>query len=196
MILTFPMDEYSTGCIAWGKITMSRGAAIAGDSPVKSTVFGTGTERLMFMMNVNARKTNQPGSKDGMLYESATVMTFARQDDPGAAKLADVVRKLRRSDPVLVFGKYTPPREETTRNNFILHGIEAFAVIPLAWTYDILNALYAQIVSQAEPPRPIKPRSVTRTASPKKAPAVQKRTEEEIPQITHPVVMEKGDWFE
>ena len=195
MIMTFPMDDATTGVIAWGKITMGRGSALSGVSPIKRTVYGTGTERLSFLMNVHARKTNQPGSRNGMIYESASVMLFAKADDPGAGKLADVVRKLRRSDPVLVFGKYIPPKEDSDRNNFITHGIEAFAVIPLAWAYDLLNVFFEDIIAQTEPPRPPKYRNDPKISKPKRDLAPVKRTEE-IPQITHPAVMEKGDWFE
>lgn len=196
MIMTFPMDDTSMGCIAWGKITMGRGSALSGVSPIKRTVYGTGTERLMFLMNVNARKTNQPGSKNGMIFESANVMLFAKEDDPSARKLADVVRKLRRSDPVLVFGKYVPPKEESSKNNFVVHGIEAFAVLPLAWTYDILNGMFTQIIAQTEPPRPPKYKNEPKVERPKREPVPQKKPEE-VPQITHPVVVEKeGWWFE
>lgn len=194
MILTFPMDDTSMGCIAWGKITMGRGSALSGVSPIKRTVFGTGTERLTFIMNVNARKTNEPGSKNGMIFESAHVMFFAKEDNPAARKLADVIRKLRLSDPVLVFGKYVPPKDEPGKYDFILHGIEAFSVIPLAWTYDILNGLFDQIVAQTEAPRPPKYRNEPKATKPRRELSTPKQKEEEIPQITHPVVME--DWFE
>lgn len=195
MILTFPMDDATTGCIAWGKITVGRGNAFSGSSPIKQMFYDNGTERLAFYMNVNARKTNQPGSRDGMLFENASVTIYAREEDPSAQKLADVVRKLRRSDPVLVFGKYVPPKDETQKNRFVSHQIEAFAVIPLAWTYDILNALFTQIIAQAEPPKLPTYRKGQKVEKPKREPVPQNQTEE-VPQITHPVVMAKGEWFE
>lgn len=197
MILTIPMDDNTTGCIAWGKITVGRGNAPSGSSPIKQMFYDNGTERLAFYMNVNARKTNQPGSRDGMLFENASVTIYAREEDPSARKLADVVRKLRRSDPVLVVGKYVPPKDEAKKNRFVSHQIEAFSVIPLAWTYDVLNELFEQIIAQTESPKPPRNKNGQRVEKPRKEPVLPKQTEEEVPQITHPVVMGKeGLWFE
>ena len=196
MLITFPMDENTTGCIAWGKITVGRRTPLSEVSPVKRMVYDSGTERLMFFMNVNVRKTNQPGSTDGKFFENAVVMLYVREGDPSAQKLADVVRELRRSDPVLVFGKYVPPKDETKKNSFVGYGIEAFAVIPLAWTYDILNALFTQIIAQTELPKLPTYRKGQKVERSKTEPVPQKKTED-IPQITHPVVMQKeGWWFE
>jgi hypothetical protein len=196
MILTIPMDENTTGCIAWGKITVGRGTALSEVNPVKRMVYDSGIERLMFFMNVNVRKTNQPGSRDGMLFENASVTIYVREGDQSAQKLADVVRKLRRSDPVLVVGKYVPPKDEAPKNRFVSHQIEAFAVIPLAWTYDVLNELFEQIIAQTEPPKLPKYRKGQKVERPKTEPVPQKQTEE-VQQITHPVVMGKdGMWFE
>lgn len=194
MLLTFPMDEDTMGCIAWGKVMINRTAARSGESPVRSTVYSTGTERMSFTINIHAKKSNEPGSRNGWIYESAVVNMYSREEDSCSKKLASVVGMLRKSDPVIVFGKYTASVQRGPGGReYTAHSIDAFAVIPTAWLYDIFGALFQQIVAQAEPPKALK----GRPAVPPKKASVPVKPKTEAPQISHPVVIEDdGGWFE
>lgn len=180
MLLTFPMDETSTGCIAWGKVTSASYNQYA--PPVHTTEFRTGTVRYSMTVNViihsDGNKKNPKFS-----YESANVVAFAKLSDSSKQKLGEVLMGLKRGDPVIIFGRY---REGRTRERngveTLTRTIDAFAVLPVNKVYD---AFLEEVNAPVEPPME---RIITEIPG-------DGRTA--VPQISHPVVIERnGGWFE
>lgn len=180
MLLTFPMDEHSTGCIAWGKVTSTSYNQYA--PPVHTTEFRTGTVRYSMTVTViihsDGNKKNPKFS-----YESANVVAFAKPSDSSKQKLGDVLMELKRGDPVIIFGRY---REGRTRERngveTLTRTIDAFAVLPVNKVYD---AFLAEENARIE------------LAKERAMPEVPGDGRTAVPQISHPVVIEnEGGWFE
>ena len=184
MILIFPVDEETEACIAWGKIRMPRTFS---SSPVTVQTFENGTEKFQFNMNVQSKKiSNGRGKKPTWQFEDANVVIWAKPEDVLTRKMADCVKLLRRGDPVLVFGRHFS-REWTGKDGVVHsgHEISADMVIPSAWLYDVLLALFAQIIAKAEPP-------ASRTAARQNAPAPARKDRQ--PTIAHVNVLDDEDW--
>ena len=184
MLLVFPVDEEIEACIAWGKLRMPRNFA---NAPVTVQAFENGTQKYQFSMNVLSKKiSNGRGKKPTWQFEEATVTIWAKPEDVMNRKLADCVKLLRRGDPVLVFGRHFT-REWTDRDGtkHPAHDISADIVIPAAWLYDVLLALFAQIIAKAEPP-------AVRTGTAKNAPASVRADKQ--PTIAHVNVIDDEEW--
>ena len=186
MILVFPIDDDTKACIAWGKIQGDMNAETA--SPITMTEYQNGTKRLSFRMTVSSKNTGGSGKNARWERETANVSVWERDYDRTASKLADVTKLFRKGDTLLVFGRYRSyewhDREGTARTS---HDISADAVIPFAWLYDIILALFAQVVAKAAQPK----MKQMEGAAPRKG-------QEKTPQITHPRSLgdEGKDWFE
>lgn len=187
MLLTFPMDEHSTGCIAWGKVTSTDYRPYV--PAVHTTEFRTGTVRYSLTVTVIIHATGR-GEKAQYTYETANVVAFAKPNDPAKQKLGEVLNGLKRGDPVIVFGRY---REGKTRERngveVLTRTIDAFAVLPVNQVYDaFLAEENARIEMAKERAMPEIPNDIPSAVS-------QKRMA--VPQISHPVVIEnEGGWFE
>lgn len=179
MLLTFPMDEHSTGCIAWGKVMST--SYIPHIPVVHTTEYSTGTVRYSMTVTVIIH-SNGDKKRPQYTYENATVVAFAKPSDSSKQKLGEVLMGLKRGDPVIIFGRYTEGRTRE-RNGFetLMRTIEAFAVLPVNQVYD---AFLAEENARIE------------LAQRRAMPEVPRDERSSVPQITHPVVMEeKEGWF-
>lgn len=184
MILVFPADDGTNACIAWGKVRGDRYNASM--SPITETPYGNGTHKYYFQMNVSAKNTGGSGKKANWVFEDAGVTIWARDYDVRGSKAADVTKLLRQGDMVLVFGKYrTHDWQDGKGVIHTGHDITADIVLPAAWLYDIILALFAQVVLKSAPPR---------MKEVKKA-AVPRQRDPNVPSVTHPAVIDEEDWF-
>lgn len=184
MLVVFPIDDETKACIAWGRVSPDRENGAV--SPVTITPFDNGTNKFFFRMTVSSKIVGGAGKKEQWKSEEANVSVWAKNYDQRGNKLCDVVKLLRSQDPVIVFGRYRS-RDWTdyTGATRTAHDIIADVVLPQAWIYDVILALFAQVIAKQAPPR----LKEVKQAAPKQG--------QPVPQITHPTVMsEKDGWFD
>ena len=181
MIIVVPIDEGDEACIAWGKVRLPR--AFSTNTPVTMETRENGTEKYMFNMNVLSRRISE-GESSQMCFECANVSLWVKPEDALERKRADCVKLLRAGDPVLVFGRHST-HEWTDRKGekHAGHDINADIVLPTAWLYDVLLALFAQVIAKAEPP-------TVRKIKDRPAPAKKERK----PTIAHVNVIDDEEW--
>lgn len=184
MLITFPVDEQTTACIAWGKVRKNKDTESA--SPIYVEECGNGTMKYRFGMNISAKKVKNKTKKDEWVFEEASVNIWAREWDQSSRAMGDATKLLRVYDTVLVFGKYRPYEwKDRTGQTRTGHEITADVVLPTVWLYHILLALFTDIVAKSAPP-------TTRVV---KGAAVPSKTKKKEPDVTHPVVMDE-EWFQ
>lgn len=151
MIIYIPVEEGREACIAWGKVRLRKG--ISANTPISVEPLDDGREKYTFNMNVVAKRVAAADDNTQMYFESANVDLWIDPRDATDRKRADCVKLLRSGDPVIVFGRHrinewTDPKG----NSHTGHNITADIVLPTAWLYDVLLALFAQVIAKAEPP--------------------------------------------
>lgn len=189
MLIVFPVDEEgeSQACIAWGKVLGAQNNESV--SPITKSDWPNGSTNYKFTMNVSTKKTVGEDGKEQRQFKWAHVEAWVRPYDYRDDKISDVLKLLRTGDKVLVFGRY---KTYTYRDK---KGVEQTGqtittdvIIPAEWLYDILLALFAQVVSQ---------NPVLKKIDVKQAPPKEKKISGKAPQITHPVTIEDDEgWFE
>ena len=181
MIIVFPVDEEREACIAWGKVRMRKG--VSANTPVTVDLRDDGREKYSFLMNVFSKRVAAADDNSQMYFESANVNLWIRPEDTIDRKRADCAKLLRAGDPVLVFGRHkTSDWLDDKGNSHTGHNIEADIVIPTAWVYDVLLALFAQIIAKAEPP-------TVRKVKDRPAPVRKEKT----PTVAHVNVLEDDE---
>ena len=187
MILTFPVDEQTTACIAWGKVRTNRDSVSS--SPIYVEECGNGTRKYRFCMNVCSKKIKNAAKKDEWYFEEASVNIWARNWDLSSRTMGDAMKLLRINDVVLVFGSYRSYEwKDRAGQERIGHEITAHVVLPMLWVYHVLLAMFTDIIAKSAP-------QTTKVV--KGAPAPRKVERGNAPKVSHPIPMddEKDGWF-
>ena len=180
MILLFPITDESEGCILWGKIVGGRGDDSI--SPITESQCRNGSTKYTFPVCVASKNIGSPG-RPVWEREMAYVSTFVNPEERYDGKLGDVVKLLRRWEPVLVIGTHNSHITKKNGKEYLVHEVTAQMVLPVAWLYDIILALFTQVVNKANPPR-LKPM--------KEAPPP--KSKKQMPQTARVNVLDDEEW--
>lgn len=171
MIIVFPVDEEREACVAWGKVRLRK--AVSVNTPVSMEALEDGREKYTFNMNVFSKRVAAADENTQMYFESANVSLWISPEDARNRKLADCVKLLRSGDPVLVFGRHRATEwTDGKGNRHTGHDITAEIVIPTAWLYDVLLAMFAQVIANAELPTTHKIKDRPAPARPERKPTI------------------------
>lgn len=181
MLITFPYDEETTACVAWGKITIGRtdksGYAI-------KRYERQGGEVYSFLMCTKNVRVGHSGTDNDWKRDLARVAVFSYDNNQQSRQMADVIKLLRQGEGVVVFGKYEE-EEYIDKNGKKAKGknIRADMVIPISWVYALLLSLFSQVIANQTP-------KVTRKIKDADVP----KTKTEIPKVAHINTLDDEGW--